>query len=50
MEAFNKSQKDEVVQLLKELVAIDSSQMPGEEPDEEEMANYIADYCKAMGA
>ncbi|MDM8006160.1 MAG: ArgE/DapE family deacylase [Phycisphaerae bacterium] len=49
METLNKAQKGEVVQLLKELVAIDSSQMPGKERVEEEMASYVTHYCKAMG-
>jgi succinyl-diaminopimelate desuccinylase len=49
MQKLNESQKDEVVKLLKELVATDSSQMPGKERVEEKMADYVTDYCKAMG-
>lgn len=49
METLNPLQKDNVVKLLKELVAIDSSQVPGKERVEEGMADYVTRYCKAMG-
>jgi acetylornithine deacetylase/succinyl-diaminopimelate desuccinylase-like protein len=49
MQKLNESQKEEVVKLLKELVATDSSQMPGKERVEEKMADCVTDYCKAMG-
>lgn len=49
METLSQLQKDNVVKLLKELVAIDSSQMPGKKRVEEGMADYVTRYCKAMG-